>query len=90
MYSALCAGEVLFDIIGDKHQLGGAPLNVAAHLSRLGVYTYMVSAVGTDALGKTALSKMASYKIDCRFVKTDLLHNTGTAIVHPELDETRV
>ena len=86
MFKVLCIGEVLFDIIGDRYYPGGAPLNAAAQLSRLGVCAYMISAVGRDPLGEIALSKMDEYKIDRRFVKTDPLHKTGTAIVHPELD----
>lgn len=86
MFRVFCIGEVLFDQIGDDYFFGGAPLNVAAQLARLGVSPYMVSAVGADALGETALSKMDRYKIDKSFVRTDPDHRTGTAVVHPERD----
>ncbi len=86
MFRVFCVGEVLFDKIGDDYYFGGAPLNVAAHLARFGVRSYIVSAVGADTLGATALSKMYRYKIDRSFVKTDPAHKTGIAVVHPERD----
>ena len=43
-------GEVLFDIIGGEPFLGGAPLNLAAHLCRQGAQTALVSAVVNDVL----------------------------------------
>lgn len=39
-------GEVLFDIFDDGARLGGAPLNLAVHLHRLGAESLLVSAVG--------------------------------------------
>ena len=37
-------GEVLFDIFDDGARLGGAPLNLAVHLHRLGVESLLGSA----------------------------------------------
>lgn len=45
-------GEVLFDIFDDGARLGGAPLNLAVHLHRLGAEPLLVSAVGQDTLGR--------------------------------------
>ena len=52
----LCFGEILFDRIKGEHFLGGAPANVAVHLSRLGAHSRIVSAVGDDSLGKRSIS----------------------------------
>lgn len=52
-------GEVLFDIFDDGARLGGAPLNLAVHLHRLGVESLLVSAVGQDTLGDVAIQEIA-------------------------------
>ena len=44
----LCFGEILFDILSGQRKLGGAPLNVAAHLAKLGFKGSIVSSVGDD------------------------------------------
>lgn len=54
----LCFGEVLWDCLPDGLFLGGAPLNVASHLQRLGADGLMVSAVGDDTLGEEALKRI--------------------------------
>ena len=42
-----CYGEVLWDIFpGGQRRAGGAPFNVAYHLSRMGVEAHMISSVG--------------------------------------------
>lgn len=51
-------GEVLFDVFSDKVTLGGAPLNAAAHMSRLGLEGIVVSAVGDDELGRQAIAEV--------------------------------
>ena len=38
--------------------LGGAPLNVACHLSELGAQASFASAVGDDRLGREALRRL--------------------------------
>ena len=52
-------GEVLFDIFDDGARLGGAPLNLAVHLHRLGAEPLLVSAVGQDTLGDVAIQEIA-------------------------------
>ena len=48
---AISFGEILFDVIGDSEHLGGAPFNLAAHLSKLGNDTWIISAIGRDDRG---------------------------------------
>lgn len=54
----LAFGEILFDIFPDGERIGGAPLNVATHLARLGFDAGMISAVGRDSLGMDAIDVM--------------------------------
>ena len=41
----MCIGEIVWDMLPDGRYLGGAPLNVAVNLHRLGVPVQMISAV---------------------------------------------
>lgn len=45
-------GEVLWDILPEGMNIGGAPANFAYHALQLGMQSYVVSAVGDDVLGK--------------------------------------
>ena len=51
-------GEILFDCFESKRTLGGAPLNVSAHLTKLGLNGMIISAVGDDQLGNDALKEI--------------------------------
>lgn len=51
-------GEVLFDVFEDGAYLGGAPLNLAVHLHRLGARVQLISAVGRDELGNRAIRQI--------------------------------
>src|SRR5712671_3547671 len=52
-------GEILWDVIGGQEHLGGAPLNLSVHASRLGHDVSLVSAVGADQRGDRALEAMS-------------------------------
>jgi fructokinase len=59
MSDVVCFGEVLWDLLPHGRFLGGAPLNVAYHLKRLGRAPLLVSAVGDDELGAEAQARIA-------------------------------
>jgi fructokinase len=77
--SVLCLGETLWDVLPDGEYLGGAPLNVAAHLTRLGTRAVLVSRVGADARGRTALAEMRALGLDTARVQIDPWLPTGEA-----------
>ncbi|MGN1163520.1 MAG: carbohydrate kinase [Candidatus Ornithospirochaeta sp.] len=54
----LCFGEILFDCLPSGAVLGGAPLNVAYHMTKLGAEGYVVSGLGDDCLGERARREM--------------------------------
>lgn len=58
MNSFLAFGEILFDVFPESQTLGGAPLNVAYHMSQLGSQTQIISALGNDRLGNIAMNLM--------------------------------
>ena len=74
-------GEVVWDIFPDHRVLGGAPLNVAYHLSTLGIATRIVSRVGMDALGSTTLEKILSLGLATDSIQQDNAQATGRVMV---------
>ena len=78
---ALAVGEILWDVFADATRLGGAALNFAVHLKRLGHDPRIVSAVGTDARGQAAGAAIASLGLDTTFLQTTARFSTGTASV---------
>lgn len=94
---ALTFGEILFDIINGSSHLGGAPLNLAAHLAKLeekleekpgektgtktGTKTAVISAVGKDELGNKLLNKAEKLGIDTSYIFVDEKRPTGTVTV---------
>lgn len=85
---ALSFGEVLWDLIGDREYIGGAPFNLAAHLAQCGVDVAMMTRIGTDARGGRAHSEMNRLDVRDQFVQVDPARPTGWAKV--DLDERGV
>jgi len=71
-------GEVLFDCFPDgRRVLGGAPFNVAWHLSAFGASPRLISAVGDDPEGAQVRRAMADWGMDTSGLQTDPDHPTG-------------
>jgi pseudouridine kinase len=61
---------------------GGVGRNIAENLARLGVRTYLVSAIGRDALGDNLLSQTIAAGVRCDYVqRTELSTGTYTAVL---------
>lgn len=73
----LVLGEVLFDCFPDGPRLGGAPFNVAWHLTGLGARPRFVSRVGTDPLADEIRAAMDRHGMDTAGLQTDSDHPTG-------------
>jgi fructokinase len=82
--TALTFGEALFDIIKGSAHLGGAPLNIAAHLAKLGAKPTVITAVGRDELGKVLLAITEKMGIDTSYILVDEKRPTGTVTVKLE------
>ena len=78
---ALVVGEVLWDLFPASVRLGGAALNFAAHLKRLGHAPLLVSAVGTDELGDEAIQAITTLSLDPTAIQKTERFKTGTAAV---------
>lgn len=75
----ICVGETLWDVLPTGEFLGGAPLNVALHATRLGLSASVVSRVGRDDRGSRALERIRSLGVDTRLIQIDPEHPTGIA-----------
>jgi len=61
---------------------GGVGRNIAENLARLGVRTFLVTAIGRDALGDSLLSQTVAAGVRCEYVqRTDLPTGTYTAVL---------
>lgn len=74
-------GEILFDCFPDRATLGGAPLNVAGHMTRLGLKGKVVSAVGADELGRRAIKEIENIGLDTSDIAVLADAETGRADV---------
>ena len=76
----LTFGEILFDVFPDKATLGGAPLNVAGHMTRLGLNGAILSAVGSDELGERTLKEISELGLTTEYI-SKLGYETGKALI---------
>jgi fructokinase len=67
--SMVCFGEVLWDVFPDgTKKPGGAPMNVAYNLNRLGVDCKMISSVGDDQNGKELLEQLTEWGMSTDYI----------------------
>ena len=79
-HEAVSFGEIVFDRFRDAAHLGGAPLNFACYLRQFGVSVALVSAVGGDERGETAIRALTAADVDTTWVASRP-QPTGTADV---------
>ena len=74
-------GEILWDVLPDGKQLGGAPSNFAYISTLLGNQGIVASRVGNDVLGNEARERLATLGVTTEFLQSDQVHPTGTVQV---------
>ncbi len=74
-------GEILWDILPEGKQLGGAPANFAYHARALGARSCILSAVGDDPLGREIIEHIRRTGIDPKYIAVDAQYPTGTVTV---------
>ena len=55
MLNIIGIGELLWDLLPEGKELGGAPCNFVYHATKLGASARILSAVGSDEMGKEIL-----------------------------------
>lgn len=76
-HQVVCFGEVLWYILPSKTMPGGAPLNVAYHLKKLGNEPILITRVGVDNFGKKLFDKMDEYNLSADYFQLDYKLQTG-------------
>ena len=84
----LSFGEIIWDVYPHKSHIGGAPLNFAAHASKQGAESYLISAVGDDTLGEAALSELDKFRINREYVSVKSGKTTGKCTVLLDVNGT--
>ncbi len=74
-------GELLWDVLPEGAQLGGAPANFSVMAARLGNHAAILSRIGRDDLGRRAIDRLESFSADASQVQVDLVHETGRVTV---------
>jgi fructokinase len=74
-------GEILWDMLPNGKQLGGAPSNFAYISALLGNEGIVASRIGHDALGHEAIERLAKLGVDTSSIQADPVHSTGTVQV---------
>jgi fructokinase len=83
-YRILGIGELLWDMLPEGPQLGGAPANYGVMAARLGNRASVVSRIGADELGHKALEVLQPFPVDCSLLQVDPVQPTGRVTVKLE------
>lgn len=75
--TVICFGEVLWDMLPQGKMIGGAPLNVAYHLHKLGIDAPLVSRIGEDEYGKEIKAFIEKNGLPHAILQSDTHHLTG-------------
>lgn len=79
-------GEALWDVLPEGKKIGGAPANFAYHVSQFGLPSRVVSAVGSDPLGREIVENFTSKGLN--YLIEEVPYPTGT--VQVEIDPAGV
>jgi len=79
-------GELLWDMLPQEKQIGGAPCNFAYHAFQAGCRPFVISALGADASGDEILAKFDEFGLDKSFVQRTANLPTGTVTVSLDMN----
>lgn len=79
----------MIDVYPDARAVAGAPLHVAAHLSKLGWCARMITRLGRDPEGDLIRATLERHGVDVSLVETDEELATGTVTIHMSGDSHR-
>jgi fructokinase len=67
----LCIGEMLWDRLPGKSLPGGAPMNVALHLVKVGYKVQICSSLGNDQAGREFAKFLGTTRLDTHLIQTN-------------------
>lgn len=82
-HKVVCFGEILWDILPTGAVPGGAPMNVAYHLHKLGINPTLITRVGIDQRGKQLLDLLNSRNVNTDHIQLDYDIPTGIVNAAP-------
>lgn len=82
----VCFGEILWDVFPGGSFPGGAPLNVAYHLRKLGNPVAMISRFGLDDEGRKLVNLVDGYGIGTDYLQMDAEWPTGKVLASVQAD----
>jgi fructokinase len=82
-------GELLWDLLPQGPQLGGAVSNFAVMSARLGNYACIASRIGVDQLGREAQIQLSHTPVDVSYIQEDFSRLTGSVSVTITLGQPR-
>jgi len=77
----LCIGEILWDLLPGGAKPGGAPMNVALHLLKLGFQVRFAGKVGNDPHGDALRHFLINHGLDTSLLQLDYNLPTSTVVV---------
>lgn len=80
--TVVCFGEVLWDIFPTYKRIGGAPLNVAYNLMKMGINSSIITKLGDDDLGHKIIKRFEEINFPIRQCQIDQNCNTGTVFAY--------
>ncbi len=75
-------GEILFDVLHDSEELGGAPINFAYHVNSLGAKGYAISTIGDDVRGREVLNELRRRQLSTECITVIDRYPTGYVEAH--------
>lgn len=79
----ICYGEILWDLLPTGEVPGGAPMNVAYHLNKLGHSPVVITRIGKDERGNKLRSLLHGKNIATEYVQMDKILPTGIVYATP-------
>jgi fructokinase len=76
-HEVVCFGEVLWDILPTGPLPGGAPMNVAYHLKKLGTNPALITKIGLDKYGEDLVNILSKSRVTTDYFYVDYEHPTG-------------
>jgi fructokinase len=80
-FRIVAVGEILWDLLPQGRQLGGAPANFALQAKALGADARLITRIGPDALGRDALEQVTERGLPGELIQRDAAAPTGTVSV---------
>lgn len=81
-HKVVCYGEILWDVLPTGAKPGGAPMNVAYHLQKLGMNPAVITRIGKDDWGVKLQLLLQKQGVSINHIQVDNLQPTGLVNAH--------